>query len=86
MLGTALFVKHCKFVPDGLVLLQDSPNAFQLSSECWITVIVREAHALDVPTCVFFSRCWIWVTEWDLGVTKLLLLPLRIYVHAVYIK
>jgi hypothetical protein len=49
-------------------------------------VIIREAHALDVPACVFFSGCWIWVTKWDLGVMKLLLLPPRIYVHAIYIK
>jgi len=86
MLWTALFVKHCKFVPDGLALLQDSPNTFRLSSECRITVIVGEAHALDVLACVFFSRCWIWVTEWDPGVMKLLLLPPRIYVYAVDIK
>ena len=76
-------MKHCKFVPDGLALLQDSPDTFQLSSERWITVIVGEAHALDVPACVFFSGCWIWVTEWDPGVARLLLLPPRIYVHAV---
>ncbi len=49
-------------------------------------MIIGEAHALDVPACVFFSRCWIWVTEWDPGVAKLLLLPPRIYVHAVDIK
>ena len=49
-------------------------------------MIIGEAHALDVPTCVFFTRCWTWVVEWDLGVTKLLLLPPRIYIYAVYIK
>jgi hypothetical protein len=36
--------------------------------------------------CVFFAGCWTWVVEWDPGVSKLLLLPSRIYIHTVYIK
>ena len=75
-----------KFVPDGLVLLQDDPHTFWLSSELWMAVIVGEAHALDVPVCVFFAGCWTWVVEWDPGVAKLLLLSFRVYIHTVYIK
>jgi len=51
-----------------------------------MAVIVGEAHALDVPVCVFFAGCWTWVVEWDPGVAKLLLLPSRIYIHTVYIE
>jgi hypothetical protein len=49
-------------------------------------VIVREAYVLDVSVHVFFTWCWIQVIEWDFGVSKLLLLPCRIHIHAVYIE
>jgi len=49
-------------------------------------VIIREAHALGMPTYIFFTVCWTWVVEWDLGVTELLLLPSRIDIHTVYIQ
>src|SRR6266851_771467 len=79
-------MNRCELVPDGLVLLQDSSNPFWLSSEPWIAVIAGEAHALGVPMCIFFAGCWIWVVEWNFGISKLLLLPCQINVHAVYIQ
>jgi hypothetical protein len=82
----ACFGNRFKFVPDGLALLQDGPDTFWLPSELQIRVIVREAHALDASAHVFFAWCWIWVIKWDFGVLKLLLLPCRIHIHAVYIE
>ncbi len=68
------------------MLLQDDPDPFWLPLELQIRVIIGEAHALDASMHIFFTWCWIWVIEWDFGVAKLLLLPCRIHIHAVYIK
>src|SRR6266851_6278809 len=75
-----------ELVSDRLALLQDSSNPFWLFLEPWIAVITREAHALGVPACIFFAGCWILVVEWNFVISKLLLLPCQINVHAVYIQ
>jgi hypothetical protein len=49
-------------------------------------MVIREAHLLDLPTCVFFTRCWIWIVQWDNHVAHLLLLLSRVHVYWINIK
>ena len=76
----------CIFIPDRLALLQSDLYSLCLAPELQIRVVIQEAHLLHLTACVFFTRCWIWVVEWDHCAPQLPLLPSMVNIHVIDIE
>ena len=48
--------------------------------------VIRKIHVLNLPACVIFARCQIWIVQQDDGIVQPFLLPTGVYVHVVYVE